>query len=509
MLLDARDLEEGTVLETDVCIVGAGAAGITLATELRGSGLDVVLLESGGRKDEPETHRLYDGPFEGPFEKDNYCLDSRCRFFGGTTNRWTGTCRPFDDIDFEHRPWVHLSGWPIRRDGLDDYFTRAAEVLDSPVFREHRGDGQLTPHNTLSEDGEPGRLVPKAMYRSQPVVRFGKKYRQVLEEADDLRVILHANVTELVANAPGTAVTEARIAVLCGPRVTLRAKRFVVATGGVENARLLLASNSVIPGGLGNQHGNLGRYFMDHARLRVVGHLMWTGPKPKGSLGQRIRSEISSAPKWFYIMYSPSTEVQRREQMLNCGFRLMGSQVGHVDPLTVDAHRLAAAVDRHPGGPGLREAAPKTAFKGIKFYIEHTPNRESRVMLDDTLDPLGKPRTRVRWRISDSDVDQIYRTLDLLGREVGAASRGRLRITVDRDRIFQEQGFLGSHPMGTTRMTDDPKRGVVDPDCRVHGLGNLYVAGSSVFPTGGFANPTMTLVALALRLADHLKATPA
>ena len=415
MLIDARNLEDGTLVQTDVCVVGGGAAGIAIAREFRSSGLNVVLLESGGIKEERETQQLYDGITDGPFNETDYCLASRCRYFGGTTNKWTGTCRPLDDIDFEYRPWVEHSGWPIRRSTLDEYYTRAADILDCHPFDEHRGDGQLVPLNLFSADGAPSRIVPKAMFRSTPIVRLGEKYGAELKAAENIRVLLHANLTELEANEAGQEIRQATIAVLHGPRFRIRAKAYVLAAGGIENARLLLASNRVIEQGLGNQYGNVGRYFMEHPRLTAAAHVVWTGPKPK-ALVDSYRDKLRRTPSSFYAMYTPSHEMQRQERMLNCGMVLLEAEKVRIDPLTVDSLRLATTLDgRDYWTPGVRvsQTFPKSANQ-VRFYIEQTPNPHSRITLDDQVDALGMRRSRIAWRIVDRNTDEVFRSLELL-----------------------------------------------------------------------------------------------
>lgn len=514
MLLDSRKIAAGSVHRADVCIVGAGAAGIALARELAGSGRfagkRVALLESGGLEETDERHDLFRGVFDGAVDKEDYLTDSRCRIFGGTTHRWTGTCRPLDPIDFEHRSWVPESGWPFGLEELEPYYRRAAALVEIPPFEEYGENGQSFGFNFTQQGSRP-RLVPKLLYRSTPPTRFGERYRKELADSEIVQVYLWANVLSLQARREHASVAAARVAAEPGKVFEVQAETFVLAAGGFETVRLLLSSNDVYSAGLGNGQDLVGRYYMDHTRLRRVG--VWLATDRRYLEGQAYRESLAELPRKHnpYTIFTPSAEVQRQEEMLNCGVhlrtvlteeRLLGD-----DALFADVARLATELDHEALGAGLEvQPAPpgKRQFRVLKFYNEHVPFRESRVRLDDEADPFGQRRLRVEWRSNPQMDAAVRRTVELFARELGRAGRGRVRITFEGEPPYFEQGFLGSHHMGTTRMHPDPRHGVVDADCRVHGVQNLYVASSSVFPTGGFANPTFTILALTLRLADHL-----
>ncbi len=518
MLIDSRELPHNCTREADLCIIGAGAAGITLARQFTGFGLRVALLESGGLEREPDRHDLLRGQFEGPFRGPNDLTNSRCRYFGGTTNRWWGTCRPLDAIDFEERPWIADSGWPIGSAELEPFYRRSAEIVNIPEFEEYEGDGQLLAFNLANRQGRP-RVVPKRLYRSNPPTRFGEAYRRELEDAPDVDVYLWANVLDLGRKVDGERIESARVASHPTRTFSLRAKRFVLSAGGFDIPRILLNSD-LDRGGLGNHNDLVGRYYMDHTRLLVVGNWFSTDTS-FGTRRARHRAEAEPPGQrgQGYQVFTPTARVQREEHLLNCGLVLHQRPARHTkisgsEPY-VESYGLASALDGTRLGHG-RLQVPQVSVSAsgmvldnvVKFYNEHIPLRHSRVQLLPERDPFGQRRIKVDWRTSDQMDRSVRTNLELFAREFGRANRGRLRIGFRGwSPPYSEQGRLASHHMGTTRMSRDPRQGVVDANCKVHGLENLFVASSSVFPTGGFANPTLTILALTLRLADHLQKT--
>ncbi|HEU4616718.1 MAG TPA: FAD-dependent oxidoreductase, partial [Gammaproteobacteria bacterium] len=310
MIIDARGVAEGTRLDADVCIIGAGAAGITLARELAGGPLDVCLLESGGLTPDARTQALYEGKNVGwPY----YSLDAlRLRFFGGTTNHWGGVCRPLDDIDFAARSWVPSSGWPFGKAELDPYYRRAHEVC------------QLGPYDydvAAIEDASRQRFhldaarLETTMCQYSPPTRFGQVYREALERAPNVRTYLYANAVDLVPVESGRALSHVQAATLEGARFTVHARRFVLATGAIENARLLLASNGNRAGGLGNDHDLVGRFFMEHLSF-PAGLLVPTMPGAAFKLYTQ-HSAMRGGHGFGQAHLSLPEAVLRRERLLN------------------------------------------------------------------------------------------------------------------------------------------------------------------------------------------------
>jgi choline dehydrogenase-like flavoprotein len=524
---DARSVPRESRVETDVCIVGAGAAGITLARELNGSPVRVTVLESGGFEYEAETQDLYDGrPIGLPYSD----LDvPRLRFFGGTTNHWGGICRPFDAADFEPREGIRFTGWPIGKEDVDPFYPRAAQVVRLPSqewgLEQWAASGEFAPLSLRSD-----RIVSRAAQVVAADRRsFAEGYREELRQAPNVTVYLHANVTAFEADEGGRTATSVRVQTLAGNRFSVGAKLFVLATGAIENARLLLVSNERQPDGLGNQNGLVGRFFLEHPRF-LAGFIAPFEPHP--NLGFYADHRVDGAPVTGYL--ASSKEFQLAEGLLDLQIRLelgYGDAPDDASDFARYVMTLAGDLDSWqeiaiPGPPVpipylgvIRRAldSPEDTYKylhgrietiGLTTRIEPAPNPDSRVVLVREGDELGMQRVALDWRLSEIDKLNVRRTLELLGAEVGRAGIGRLKILFDEeDPAWPDDLNGGQHHMGTTRMSDDPKEGVVDRNCRVHGMSNLFVAGSSVFPTAGGGTPTLTLTALALRLADHLKET--
>ena len=491
MIEDASQVPPGTTLEADVCIVGSGAAGLTLARELRLSKLSVLILESGGLQREEETQKLYRGTARGLIPSAvNF---GRLRYFGGTTNHWAGMIRPLDPLDFQQRAWVPNSGWPIEFETLAPYYERSARLFQleeelRPTRQWFESHEECAP---LNNEG-----IQEKIFQIK-ALRFGPFFRRMLENAESIRVILHANAEEVIPTHDGKRVDHIQVTTLQGKKFKAKAKNYVIACGGIENARLLLASNSVVPEGLGNQNDLVGRFFMDHLR----------GP------GNQIILWFPKASKVLQL---------RKQQRLSFGFS---------EKTMADNEMLNVVVHVRKPAP-LRDPTPKATAKQISalhleaqvlaqlsgmqdvnlslchLRAEQAPIPESRVTLGEERDALGMRRVIVDARLGELNRHTLVTALDLFGRALIKSGLGRLHVPPPgQDKSPNWHGTVGkNHQMGTTRMATSPERGVVDPDQRVFGLDNLYIAGSSVFPSAGFMNPTFTIVATTQRLADHLKA---
>jgi choline dehydrogenase-like flavoprotein len=518
MFIDGRKVPEGTVVETGLAIIGAGAAGISIARELAGTGISVTLIESGGFDFDPDTQDLYEGESVGV---DYPLTSSRLRYFGGSTNHWGGWCRPFEPIDFEERDWVAHSGWPITRADLDPFYERAREVcqIRSAAFDDA---------SAWEEGGKPlplaGDEVETRFFLYSPPTRFGKKYRPDIERAKNVACYLHSNVTEIVPTENGAEVERLDIQTLSGVRFTIKPKVCVLATGGIENARMLLLSNSVEKAGLGNRNGIVGRFFMEHPHIpspatflvtdrALVAEWYRTYTKMTTRAGDVvIRGCLMFAPEYLrrekrlgtVITFSPVRPVTAKPEALSEGAseeeRVAGERRAAEDRMFRGALQLARSTNS--------SAAPSGEIGwrlGVGCASEQEPNPASRLTLSNEKDALGLPRTKLGWRLKKSDADSLRGNLEAVARAFGGWGEGRVQILFpERDEWTEAEGW-GNHHLGTTRMAADPKRGVVDADCRVHGMSNFFVAGSSLFPTGSTVNPTLTIVALALRLSDHLK----
>ena len=554
MIVDARLLLEDEPVAADVCIIGAGPAGIALAREYIGTDLRVCLLESGGLESDEATQSLRKGESVGlPYDRLD---DARWRAFGGGSHTWTielgnsetgARLHALEPSDFEQRDWVPYSGWPFDRAHLDPYYERAHRFFGvGPAIYDEQYWFPRASH------GEPllsSERMKATVFQFTRARAFFEEHRDAIHRSSNVTAYLYTNVTELETNDAGTAVERVQVACLPGVdhvvmpsgsgfsrvrvtdmperRFSVTAKIFVVAAGATENARLLLLSTGHHPRGLGNQHDVVGRFFLEHPH-------MWSGrfiPADPSFAASAERYEITEQQGTLVMAKWVLTEQVRRRE------RLFGYCVSiHPRPdaaLPDSAYsllrlaravrerkappRLATHVGRVIGGMGAVAATVydrrvkrtgKRRVKGGTYRLDHmveqAPNPESRVTLSDERDALGQRRVKLDWRLTRDDMRSWVRAQQIIDEEFRRAGVGRLQIDVDREE--PPPGVRGGwHHMGTTRMHEDPKQGVVDQHARVHGVANLYVTGSSVFPTGGYANPLLTVGALAIRLADHIR----
>lgn len=510
MLIDLKTHPDVTGIESDCCIIGGGAAGITLARELGRAGIDTCLLESGGLVFEPEIQSLGDIAPTGDPKSDGSVSPCRLRFLGGATNHWGGWCAPLSPLDLAHRPWVPASGWPIDWDALEPWYPQAHRICQlGPYGADPPGEPDTDPAR------HPPRLLANKLlvryWQYSPPTRFGAVYRDALAASKRVRVYLHANCIGLDCDPSATRVIAARIRIPGGGESMVRARRFILACGALDNARLLLLSNNVQPQGLGNGNDLVGRFFMQHPEVDTGTLLVHDWPA-LARVFERFRTAGYSTRAGVFL----TDEAQRLSRTLAWAATLHAR--GQPDPdydavsgsgaeqssderaLSQAIGALSASIDGSPGTGQPGEVR-------VRSRCEQAPNPQSRVTLGEEKDALGLPRAEVQWRLGELDRHSVKQANRILAEEIGRLGLGRMRrdpwlTTNDWD--WPENLWGGCHQMGTTRMSDSPKDGVVDGDCRLHGIENLYLAGSSVFATGGCTNPTLTIVALALRLAAHL-----
>lgn len=524
MFIDARSVPPGTAIETEVCIIGAGAAGITLAREFTNASFRVILLESGGAEPERATQDLYAGSDVGrPYD---IFPVSRLRYFGGTTNHWGGVwCDMPSSLDFEMREGVPYSGWPFPLSYLEPWYRRAQPVLKLGPYGYALSDWGIAPSD-IPEPFRGPHFVCQVLQQG-PATRFGPEYGPELREAQNLSVYLHANALRFDASDNGRAARQLNVGVLPDGRFTVRARIYILAAGGIENARLLLLSESEAGVGLGNEHDLVGRFFMLHLEYSG-GAIVLTDPYADltfqtGENGARYKRLGGNRRFVSYIRLSDETK--RQLKLPNMRLRFQYPRIPEVDALVQLIHRtghgadmlynLGSVIRKFPGVAtyivrrmvyGRNKPRAPIASIPLNCTSEQMPNPDSRIGLGRDLDVFGLRKVAVDWRLTAEDKRGMATGNRLLGAELGRGGFGRLRSTVPEDNSEWPSDMRGDqHHMGTTRMHRDPNMGVVDENCRVHGAANLYVAGSSVFPTGGTFNPTLTIVALALRLADHVK----
>ncbi|HUR90641.1 MAG TPA: GMC family oxidoreductase [Ramlibacter sp.] len=546
MILDANSIDNRTRLNADVCIVGAGPAGISLALSMAGQGLDIVLLESGQVDVHAATQSLYDG--EVTDEKLHSPPDKyRQRRFGGSSGIWGGRCMPFDAIDFERRDWVPCSGWPLSLEDLLPFYPEANRLAEAGRFAYIDKDALGADLPPMFKGFDSNVVRTDGLERFSCPTNFGRRYARRLQVAGDIRVLLGANCTGLKLVSHGRTLREVEVTTLGGKRFTVEARTTVLATGGLESARLLLAANDVAPAGIGNEHDVVGRYYMCHIAGNV-GSLVVDGPT------SNVRHGYEISPEGIYCRrrISVREDMQRRHGLANAVARL------HFPRITDPRHRngvlsglfLARKFISYEYGKRLNDGTPPTLglharhlwnvmadpldtcgflahwvtkrtladrkFPSVilrnrsnrfslEMHGEQFPRAHSRVTLADKRDALGLPQLRIDWNYGREDIDSVRRSLDLVAQELKSTGVGEL--TYDTDTLEEDLmrfGAYGGHHIGTTRMGHDPRTSVVDSNCRVHSVNNLFVAGSSVFPTSSQANPTLTLIAMSLRLGKHL-----
>lgn len=506
MHVDARNLENNSVIEGDICIVGSGAAGMSIAIDWNNTPYKVILLEGGGFEYEDRIQDLYRGKTTG--QKYFPLKSTRLHYFGGTTGHWGGFCSLLDPIDFTKRGWVNESGWPITLDDLIPYYKKAHDYLDLGPF-EYDAEYWTKKYSSFKTLPLDEKVVWNKVWQFSPPTRYGKKYKDAIFNSKNIHLYTYANAMNIVANDEINAVKEISIKNYSGKTHTVRAKRFVIACNAIQNARLLLASNEQAKKGLGNDNDIVGRYFMEHLEMKTAelwlnkpDHLKFYVHNP------RARVELAISP-----------EKQKEYQILNGTVALTSLAFARrlkpfietwseEDP-RVSKKRMNEAFTK-PEGKQIDKMIKTQGNNAFELYLrmEQAPNPSCRVTLDTEKDELGMPRSQLHWELTPQEKRSIRKIHELIGRQVGIAGIGRLKLLEylhdEKDETWPSFTGGGWHHIGTTRMSSDPKKGVVDANCKVHGIANLYMAGTSCYPTGGAINPTLSLVALSLRLSNHL-----
>jgi choline dehydrogenase-like flavoprotein len=441
--------------------------------------------------------------------------------FGGASNQWGGLrgrwfrVKPLDPIDFEARPWVDNSGWPFSLEELRPFLERAANIFKVASLRNFNVE---THHNHLVHEFHNSELDTTIFQMIRPL-RFGKEYRRLLARSSNIRAYIHGKVIEIEEDPNASVIRYFKVATHSGKTCRISAKQFVLACGGLETPRLLLVSRRKMACGIGNAHDLVGRYYMQH---------------PKGLHGIAVLNQKSLRAPLYTRGYldtdvkicagiSFSEEFQRREGELNHCIMLrpiLSLSESHASQAYRAMQRAWQGADHNSGGyrelqdfarfmasvlkRGIKGTGVHTMFSVLN-HMEQIPKQESRLDLSERKDRFGVNELRIDWRIDSLEKASLCRLHELVQARVAAQCGGRLESHLDPLADDWPVAQDSAHHLGTTRMHADPRRGVVDPHCRVHSVRNLFIAGNSIFPTSGHANPTLTVVALAIRLADHLK----
>ncbi|KAF1045996.1 GMC oxidoreductase [Xylophilus sp.] len=552
MIVDAATLPAGTLLEADLCIAGAGAAGIALALALADSGLDVILLEAGGEHESAAAQDFYAGTvaderLHSPTHR------YRQRRFGGSTTIWGGRCMPLDPIDFARRDWIPDSGWPIGPRDLAAWYPPANRLCEAGDFAytidEAFGEGAPL-RRPLVEGFASDAFRTDTLERFSVPTDFARRWRRPLARAERLRVVLGASAAGLGLGGSGRRLETLDVRGPGGRAFAVRARRYVLAAGGLETPRLLLASPGASGRGVGNAHDVVGRYYMCHLAGTIgtieiaPGHRAWHGYdvaddgvycRRRFALTAEAQRRLGTVNFIARLHHPRITDPRHRTGILSLlylaksvipyeyGKRLHGDEragpagwLAHVRNVVADAPGTARFLAHWVRHRTLAERKfpsvivhPRSPRYSLDFHAEQVPLRDSRVTLGSGRDAHGMPRLHVDWRYARQDVETVQRALGRLAADLAASGAGRFDYdpqTVEHE--MTRYGAYGGHHIGTARMGTDPRTSVVDADCRLHEVDNLYLAGAAVFPTSSQANPTLTIVALALRLADHLRRTP-
>ena len=515
---------DGVTLRTDVCVIGGGPAGIVVATELSDSGWDVVVIEAGDRS--PDVHRVRNIPhavvshLRGP-QSEARGLNrgipyfplrmSRVRGIGGSTlalKRHGLRSRPLDAIDFEP---IFAGGWPMQYGEFAPYLEEAAVYCGIPG-KEHSWDAW----SPFFGDHQSGGLSMLG-FRHGSRDGFVRRGTRALE-SDSQRWMTSASATGFDVDASGR-VTAVRAMTRSQGSFTVEAQAVVVACGGIDNARILLANEQLLSC-MGEAAENVGRNFMEHLHY-VAGYVI---PKSRGAYEEiaHIFDPRDGQDPWLTI----SDSAVRAEGLSRTVYEAVPAYVGSVDPSVSALGRLGRSLPYGPFNRSLWSHELQTVLRGgvkiarsirdrlspsvertcfaVTAMGEQTPNPRSRITLSNRLDRNGLPLPVLEWQLDDFDLKSARRSAELLGRGIASADLGEFVSVWERS---EDRGPVltgGWHHMGTTMMSRKASDGVVDPNGAVHGVPNLFIAGSSVFPTGGFANPTLSLVALSIRLARHI-----
>jgi choline dehydrogenase-like flavoprotein len=537
MIVDGSTLQSGVVKEHELCVIGSGIAGIILALELTRSYRDICIIESGGWKPDNDTQALYALDSVGFPIREHY--QSRIRYFGGSCNIWAGRAMIYNETDLLPRPWLNGASWPIHFAELERYYAAAARILKLPSYEKIKPETwrpRLSDFETI--------LVENANFKTNVSVfakapaRFGykTKYYKTVKNSENITLYFNSNVVNLELDASLSRVERVEVACLSGASYAIKTRTVVLACGGLENTRLLMASNRQIPQGIGNEHGQLGRYYMDHPRA-VYGRVKLTkkvkldhflgmpvaGGKMQLGIGLSDRIQAGEGLLNNYLTLEPcysigSVElyaafVKLMKRLLRKGYS--GNRFDFKNPEIAEVPEMIYLLTPKELLPHFiyytyykysrlaKKVFTRLSHLSIVSYSEQEPISESRVYLGTEKDKLGMPKLVLDWKVSDRSLKSSLRLMALVDEHFRRQEAG----FVDEDlaAIKQLPYTDASHHLGTTRMSSDSKSGVVDANCRVHGIDNLYVTGSSVFPTAGHANPTLTIAAMSLRLAHHLK----
>ncbi len=484
----------------DVCIIGGGVAGITLAMYLK-KNLNILLLEAGGMDYSEESQEVYKGKNIG---HEYFDLDAcRARWLGGTSNMWQGWCAPLDSFDFKKKDYVKYSGWPIDKTDLDPYEEKARSIVDlpnEPQSIKYKGWTDVLEKADKNFNGF-------TFQWSFPPTNFRDKYKSELENRSNITCFVNANLTDITLLNNVASIKNIEIKNYKNTLFNANAKIYILAAGGIENARLLLNFNKQCKKGIGNEKDLVGRFFSEHPHFFIGNFIMddhitriFASKEPEDNFNFR---------KSFL---APSEKFQKHDKVLNFGLRIEPKTFLYNDPFKEKLKSAICATDWSQNMTNkLRgKKINCTDIDGyIKIASESAPNPASRITIGSEVDKFGLKRTVLDWQLLKIDKFTFQKASICFAELFVKLDLGRVKID---DWVISEnirfpgfpQELGGRHHMGTTRMGTSPAEGVVDRNQKVFGIDNLYIAGSSVFTTTGHVNPTFPIIQMTLRLVDHV-----
>jgi len=523
MIHDLENVGDVSTLDADICIIGTGVAGLSIAREFLGSKYKVMLLEGGGIKDEARSQKLYISDVVGMPHDGIH--NGRFRVLGGSSTRWGAQLMTMQEFDLRKHDFSPNSGWPININDISPYYDRAQQVLGVNLdsFEEDLWETLNTEPLLFNKELFRYRFSKWAGFSKR---NLAKTIAPEIANSKNIDIYIHANATEIVPNEQGSSIQYVRARNYSGKEVNFRARVFILCCGTIETARILLASRSVIPTGIGNENDLVGRYFQDHITIRIA-ELNPTDKKVFGKVFDPVyRGETMHSSKLVL-----TEEVREKYKCLNAmGHVVFGLSVesGFYELRSI-LRALQAKKNPLPSPMGAwrllryshefvrlvlgkqflgRRLSPVSAKSYLQIECEQSPQPDSRLLLTDRVDDLGMPVVSLDWRLGDLEQHSVHQYMKLFSREWERMGLGTAEwhesLLEDRDKWLTACRDT-YHQLGTTRMSNDPHDGVVDIDLKVHGINNLYVGSCSVLPTGGSSNPTLTMMALCLRVADHIK----
>ncbi len=511
MFKDLKNFSTNTNLEYDICIIGSGPAGISLAKELSDSNYKITILESGGLETEDEYQELNNGENSGPSYLSLY--SSRLRCFGGAGKLWAGVCAPYKKDEFNKKSFINLSGWPISLSDLEEYYTKAGEMLGivHSKFYDKSLLGNTLKEKSFKEFNRKDSFLSANVFQiSSPENRdLAEKYRTIFESSKSIDVIFHSTVTELNLTNDTSGIESVSIADLNGKKSKIKAKLFVLACGALENPRILLMSNKLNKNGIGNNNGLVGSCFMSHPGVNDVAQIYKESPDECVAKNQNNKNfkykvvyEMSSKQRFeqktlrHSLSISPSKDLLDKSTYTNNRFFSEGIKLFEN---TNFLHKILCFFKSE------NEYLPKNW--NLSVGLEQPPRLSNKLKLHKTKDDLGMPKIDMHWDdISQIEKETVIKSTETMARELGLLGIGKIKF---KNELLSGESYKIddpiNHHIGTTRMSNSPKTGVVDKNCKVFGVSNLYIAGSSVFPTSSIVNPTYTIIALSLRLGKYIK----